>query len=289
MAQSINEPGPGGLERSCGPSHGDWLRAGPGSDGIERIEAFFSGHAYDPHRHDTYALGLTLSGVQSFDYRGSRQDSRAGNAIVLHPDEIHNGRAGVESGFRYRMLYLEPRLLRAALGDEARALPFISAAVSSDPRLVRAIARGLRAIDAPLAADEAEDIVLGLAEALLALDPSAARPVGSRHAQAASERVRRFLDAQRERVVTSGELEAVAGLDRFALARHFRASFGTSPYNYLVMRRLDRARAMLRSGLEIADVAAACGFADQSHLTRQFRRAFGVTPGRWRNLHRHPE
>ncbi|SFI12013.1 AraC-type DNA-binding protein [Bosea sp. OK403] len=287
--QSISEPGPAGLERSCGPSHGDWLRAGPGSDGIERIEAFFSGHAYDPHRHDTYALGLTLSGVQSFDYRGCRQDSRAGNAIVLHPDEIHNGRAGVESGFRYRMLYLEPRLLREALGEEARALPFISAAVSSDPRLVRAIARGLQAIEAPLAVDEAEDIVLGLAEALLALDPSAARPVGSRHAQAASERVRRFLDAHLERVVTSGELEAVAGLDRFALARHFRASFGTSPYNYLVMRRLDRARAMLRSGLEIADVAAGCGFADQSHLTRQFRRAFGVTPGRWRNLHRHPK
>ncbi|MDR6870295.1 AraC-like DNA-binding protein [Bosea sp. BE125] len=289
MAQSVGEPGPGGLERSCGPSHGDWLRAGPGSDGIERIEAFFTGHAYDPHRHDTYAMGLTLSGVQSFDYRGSRQDSCAGNAIVLHPDEVHNGRAGVESGFRYRMLYLEPRLLREALGDEVRTLPFISAAVSSDPRLVRAIARGLRAIEAPLAAEEADDIVLGLAEALLALDPSAARPMGSRHAQAASERVRRFLDAHAERVVTSGELEAVAGLDRFALARHFRASFGTSPYNYLVMRRLDRARAMLRSGLEIADIAAACGFADQSHLTRQFRRAFGVTPGRWRNLHRHPE
>ncbi len=286
MTQSLDDTGAGGLERSCGPSPGDWLRTGFAADGIERIEVFFSGHAYDPHRHDTYALGLTLTGVQSFDYRGSRQDSLAGNAIVLHPDELHNGRSGVETGFRYRMLYLEPRLVRQALGERARALPFAAAAVSTDPRLVRAVARSLRTIEASLEPAEADAIVLDLAEALLELDPSSARLVGSPHAVAMAGRVRAFLDAHLERVVTSSELEAVAGVDRFALARHFRASFGTSPYNYLVMRRLDRARAMLRSGSEIADAAAACGFADQSHLTRQFRKAFGVTPGRWRALQR---
>ena len=42
------------LERSC-----DWMRAAPASDGLERIEAYFSGHGFDPHRHDTYAIGLS--------------------------------------------------------------------------------------------------------------------------------------------------------------------------------------------------------------------------------------
>ena len=37
---------------------------------LERLEAYFGGHAYDPHRHDTYAVGITLAGVQSFHYRG---------------------------------------------------------------------------------------------------------------------------------------------------------------------------------------------------------------------------
>lgn len=262
------------------------MRDGQGAPGIERIEAFFTGHAYDPHRHDSYALGLTLSGLQRFDYRGARRDSVAGNAIVLHPDEVHNGRSGVESGFRYRMLYLEPRLVRDALGERARTLPFVPAAVSSDPALVRAIGRSLSDLDRPLAPIEADDRVLDLADAMLALDPAIARDTGSTPALAACERVRQFLDAHLDRNVASSELEAVSGLDRFAMARHFRLSFGTSPYHYLVMRRLDRARALLCAGDTLAEIAFACGFADQSHLTRHFRKAFGVTPGRWRALQR---
>jgi len=283
MDASLAEAGKARLERSCGLER-DWVRLGTGMDGIERMEAFFRGYAYDPHRHDTYAFGLTLSGVQSFDYRGARRDSLGGHAIVLHPDEVHNGRSGIESGFRYRMLYVEPRLIRQAMGEGGRALPFISTAVSQEPALVEAVARALRDLDQPLDTLAADDMVERLAQALLAFDPSAAGARSSRIDTTALERARDYLDAHATEVVDSSRLEAVTGLDRFALARQFRAAFGTSPYNYLVMRRLDRARRMLVQDISLADAAFACGFADQSHLTRQFRRAYGVTPGRWRAL-----
>ena len=260
------------------------MRLGSGAAGIERIEAFFRGYAYDPHRHDTYAFGLTLSGVQSFDYRGARRDSLSGHAIVIHPDEVHNGRSGIAEGFRYRMLYVEPRLIREAMGGQGRALPFVSAAVSQDSRLVGAIASALYDLDGPLDVMAADGMVARLADALLALDPSAGRTHPARIDPIALARARGYLDAHVAEVVDSGRLEAETGLDRFALARQFRAAFGTSPYNYLVMRRLDRARRMLAGGASLADASFACGFADQSHLTRQFRRAFGVTPGRWRIL-----
>jgi AraC-like DNA-binding protein len=283
MDASLTEAGKARLERSCGPER-DWVRLGTGADGIERMEAFFRGYAYDPHRHDTYAFGLTLSGVQSFDYRGARRDSLGGHAIVLHPDEVHNGRSGIETGFRYRMLYVEPRLIRRAMGEGGRALPFISTAVSQEPRLVAAIARALRDLDQPLDSLAVDDLLERLAQALLALDPSAARARPSRLENRALERARDYLDAHTAETVDSSRLEAMTGLDRFTLARQFRAAFGTSPYNYLVMRRLDRARRMLAEDTPLADLAFACGFADQSHFTRQFRRAYGVTPGRWRAL-----
>ncbi len=88
----------------------------------------------------------------------------------------------------------------------------------------------------------------------------------------------------RSRVVRSSELEAATGLTRYDLARQFRAAFGTSPYRYSLMRRLDCARAQLRSRRSLADVALAAGFADQAHLTRQFKAAFGITPARYRAL-----
>jgi AraC-like DNA-binding protein len=53
------------------------------------------------------------------------------------------------------------------------------------------------------------------------------------------------------------------------------------------MRRLERARQLIAAGGPLADAAAASGFADQSHLTRQFKQAYGVAPGTWRALTQH--
>ena len=262
----------------------DWIRLAPSQPGLERIEAYFAGHAYDPHRHDTYAIGYTLDGVQSFDYRGARADSRTGNVIVLHPDEVHDGRAGAETGFRYRMLYIEPRLIRDALGNRARSLPFVREAVSADSRLLDVLHRAFDDLDRGLEALETDQIVLALAEALLALDPSARGGPHSATCAVAVERARQFLDAHFGRIVASDELEALTGLDRYALTRQFRAQLGTSPYRYLTMRRLDHVRSRLRAGHSLVDAALASGFADQSHMTRQFKRTYGLSPGHWREL-----
>nr|WP_325265866.1 AraC family ligand binding domain-containing protein [uncultured Rhizobium sp.] len=82
------------------------MRVAHSSHGVERIEARFHGNAFSPHRHDTYGLGLTLHGLQTFRYRGVKRFSNAGNVIVLHPDELHDGAAGTDDGLIYRMIYL---------------------------------------------------------------------------------------------------------------------------------------------------------------------------------------
>jgi quercetin dioxygenase-like cupin family protein len=111
----MNERAAERLERSCGAAAADWIRTAPSSRGFERIEAFFAGHAFDPHRHDTYAIGFTLHGVQSFRYRGAAEHSVPGQVFVLHPDETHDGHAGTSGGFRYKILYVEPRAIHDAL------------------------------------------------------------------------------------------------------------------------------------------------------------------------------
>ncbi|MBI2255441.1 MAG: AraC family transcriptional regulator [Proteobacteria bacterium] len=272
------------LVRSGGKGDaGGWLRFAPPAPGLDRLDAFFTGHAYDDHRHDTYALGLTLSGVQCFDYRGARRDSVEGQVIVLYPDESHNGRAGVPEGFRYRMIYVAPHRISAALEGRARHLPFLRNVVSRDPRLMMAIGLALRDMDRPLDDLEQVEIVSALADAMAANDPGATMGRTGRPPKLArreAELARLYLEAATGQV-SADDLEAVSGLDRFTLNRHFRQLYGTSPYNYLVMRRLDRARGLLVLGTDLAEIAAATGFADQSHFTRQFKRAYGRTPAAW--------
>ena len=282
MAASIGPAARAGLERSCGA--GDWLRGRGPVGGVELLRARFAGRAFATHRHDTYAVCVTESGVQAFDYRGRTERSLPGQVVVLHPDEPHDGRPGAEGGFGYRIVYVEPARIAAALRairGRPTPLPFVREPVGHHPTLARAVDAAFRSPPEPLALDA---VVVRLAEGLLAGDPAEAPAGPSRRLDhAAVARARAFLETQC-RVVRSAELEALTGLSRYDLARQFRALYGTSPYRYSVMRRLDAARSQLRTGTPLAEAALATGFADQAHLTRAFRSAYGVTPGRYTRL-----
>jgi len=253
------------------------------TDKLQRLAARFGGHAYDLHRHETYGVGLTLWGVQSFHYRGALRSSRAGQVMVLHPDEVHDGHAGADDGFAYRMLYVDPAAVGTALGRSSP--PFVTEVVADDPGLAaplrEAFAEFPRVLE-PLAIDA---LVARLAERLAARSDSPRR-LRQTTAGRAVERARDFLVAEAPRIVASEELEKVSGLDRFALSRQFRAAYGTSPHRFQVGQRLARARTLIARGTALSEVALATGFADQSHFTRHFSARFGLTPGRWAALSR---
>ncbi|PZR46250.1 AraC family transcriptional regulator [Paraburkholderia fungorum] len=258
----------------------DWIYRAPHSgdtNGIERIEAFFHHAGYAMHRHDTYAIGRTLAGVQSFHYRGSTCNSLPGGTMVLHPDEPHDGQAGTGDGFHYRMIYVDPALFQQALGG--KPLPFVKGGLSRDPRLFAATESLLRAMDCAIDSLEQDDALYDLAIALDAVAGAAPtrRPVDYR----AAERAREYMLGSLDNAVTLDELAAAAGRDRWSLSRDFRALFGTSPHRYLSMRRLDLVRRLAVQGVPLAAAAAAAGFTDQSHMTRHFKRAWGVAPAHW--------
>lgn len=254
----------------------DRIRHGPHAPGIERLEVHLQQRPFAPHRHDTYAVGITLAGVQCFHFRGRRWHCLPGQCHVLHPDELHDGMAGTDGGFRYRILHLDPALLQQALGGVP--LPFVSTPVL-DPDGA-GLDPSLWDIDRPLDELDRTDLLVALAAML---QQAAGTPVAPARSLAwpALRRVRDRLLADLPQRVPLAELERLAGLDRWSLARQFRAAFGTSPSRFRTLRQLEGLRAALLCGERLADAALAAGFADQSHMGRQFKRAYGLTPGRW--------
>ena len=285
MYSERSKSGGVGLERSCDELPAGWLRSTDPEHGVELFEAWFPGPAYHKHRHDTYAICLPTSGVLAFDYRGTGEISRPGQVVVLHPDELHDGHAGTQAGFGYRQLYIEPALIFEAvrvLRGHTCALPFVRTPVATNAKLFQAVTAAFAGGREPLAIDS---LIVRLAEGLLDADPSCTQSARPPHlAVAPLQRAREFLDAEKTRVVRSAELEAVTGLTRYDLARQFRLLYGTSPYRYLLMRRLKGARDLLARGRPLSEVAVDMGFADQAHFTRMFNVTFGLTPARYRAL-----
>ncbi|MCG7389693.1 AraC family transcriptional regulator [Pantoea sp. ACRSB] len=258
----------------------DWVRVAHAPGKIERLEAYFSGYGYEPHRHDTYAIGRTLSGVQSFRYRDGKKHSLPGGTIVLHPDEIHDGEAGTTEGFQYRMLYIDPALIQKILGG--KPLPFIHGGLSADPRLFAATEPLLKAPEDSIDTLEEEDALYDLARTLAVVAGQDFRRCLVDYQSV--DRARQYIQSEFSQNITLDTLSTVSGKDRWSLSRDFRTLFGTSPYRYVTMRRLAYCRHLIQSGLSLAESALEAGFSDQSHMTRQFIKAYGISPGRWQTF-----
>jgi AraC-like DNA-binding protein len=279
MPETLRGVDPDRLERSCGPRR-DSIRFGTGAPGLERADVYLSACAFEPHRHDTYTIGLTTAGVQTFRYRGKKRVSLPGQLVILHPDEIHDGAPGTDEGFGYRALYLAPELVHDAL--DGSALPFVADPVQKPSEATRRVAFLLTELDDAISDLARVGIAATIADVLRTLSGRVDRPVAIDIR--AVELARDYLAAHAREHTPASTLEQITGADRFTLARHFRRAFGTSPDRYRTLRRLALARTAIEHGLPLAQAAAQAGFADQSHMTRQFKRTYGLTPARWTAL-----
>ncbi|CAO1668483.1 MULTISPECIES: AraC family transcriptional regulator [Salinicola] len=259
-----------------------------GDTGIETIRAHFEGHAYDPHWHDSYLVGFTEQGVQQFHCRHSRHDSTPGRLFFVEPGEIHDGHAPASGGFTYSMLYLDAAWLQRELRQFgtpglASGEPGFAATLVDDAPLIAAVANAFATLRGPgtrLQRDAALDTLLqGMLPHLgwrqRHRDDDPRLPRVARRAQA-------YLHAHSGDDIGLQTLAEQCGVDRFRLTRAFKAAFGLAPHAYLVQLRLAQARQRLATGESPAIVASQLGFADQSHLGRWFRRAYGLTPADYR-------
>ena len=255
-----------------------------GLDGVEALHARFVRHAYRPHSHPTWTVAMVERGAARFDLDATKQRAAEGELFVLEPDAVHTGMAAVPEGWAYKVLYIEPQLVHdwdERDGSAPRAARWV---VFRDLALRIALERA----HAALAAEPTGDLSVDEAvlDAVAALRPHLRPGKGGRERKdraehAAVGRARRHLSERWDQRVTLAELAAVAGLSRFELVRRFGVQNGVSPHAFQTNLRVDHARALLASGLAPAEVAAICGFADQPHLTRVFKRAVGVSPGRY--------
>ncbi|WP_037857117.1 AraC family transcriptional regulator [Streptomyces sp. NRRL S-340] len=246
---------------------------------VEVFHAHFPAYSYPMHVHDAWTLLIVDDGAVRYDLDRHEHGTPHDTVSLLPPHVPHNGSPAVPGGFRKRVVYLDS----SHLGEE-----LIGAAVDGpdlrDPVLRRRVGRLHSALGRRGDELEAESRLALVGERLRDhLLRRAAHPAQrQRPDPALARRLRELLDA---RVVDGVPLEEAARLlhaHPAHLVRAFSGAYGIAPHQYLMSRRVGRARRLLLDGLPPGEVAPVTGFYDQAHLTRHFKKLVGVTPGRYR-------
>jgi AraC family transcriptional regulator len=211
----------------------------------------------------------------------------------VHPGTMNLSPAGLPVSGRSShpativMVELIPRLVAAAAPSKVR-VDLRPAYGVDDPllaQLVEALRGEARAGAPPEGRLYVESLGIALAAHLARKYVAGAPPREQHGALSASElrRVLEYIDAHLGTDLALEHLAQAAGMNLFAFVRHFKQRTGLPPHQYVLRRRIERARSLLAdTDLSIVEIALRCGFGDQSSFTTAFRRRTRLTPGGYR-------
>ena len=238
------------------------------------------------HSHEEYQICLSLNFPGVYGYRGTNHAVPVGSLSVVHPGEVHSARDPQERlvPSSFRMMYAEPAVLARAAAEVAgrgEALPFFRDPIILDRGLAWDFLRLHVALEGAAPRLEQDARLLATLTRLVTRHAGVRPPPPPGRERRAVGLAREYLEDNLGRSVPLEELARLANLSPFHLARAFRDAVGMPPHAYQTQARLGFARSLLLRGWPPARVAQETGFADQSHLTRRFKRLVGVTPGRY--------
>ena len=241
---------------------------------------------YPPHFRDTWAGGVVETGLLRLGTARGEWIGGPGTILAFAPGEIHSAEALSASGYRYRMVYPSAELIRE-IGVTERADPVdrpFPTPVFTDHALADALAQAHQPLMDGCWDAGAESRLVSALRSLWRSHCGTGTVAESYHRGDLEvvERARDYLGARFSKQVRLASVASECGMSAFQLIRVFQRVLGVTPYAYLVQLRVNRARDLLHQGVNVSEVAYSCGFSDQSHLTRVFKKAVGVPPGTYR-------
>lgn len=251
------------------------------ADGIQLVHGVQVAHAFPRHLHASLAIGIIEQGERVFTIREKTVPISVGRCFIINPGEPHACVAEPTQPHTYWTLCIPPHALQTLLADSPDALPpcpYFPHTNIEDSALFAKIKLLGELVIYSDDQFEQESVCLDILTHCVKHHSQTPQEPHSAPPHYSVLAVRDYLDQHFDQPIRLAQLAKMAHTSPFYLNRVFQHDVGLPPYEYLVQVRLKQAQRLLRSGMSIAETAYHTGFADQSHLTRFFKRHVGMTP-----------
>jgi len=264
--------------------HGPSITFFGAQPGLEMSQVSKSSHVFPRHFHDDlYAIGLMRHGASYCLGPGHSEAIVAqGQACLINPGQVHSGVPVCDSVITYTMFYLHAELVRNLaedLSQQPQAAPEFTTLICDHPALVASMHGLARTLTngCTLACESA--LVRTLGDILNTHGGVVSTMAG--HDPKLIGQARELLRANLEQKITLKDMAAILGVSQYHFLRTFKRQTGIPPHVFRTQRRVEQARALIRRGMPLAEVAQATGFTDQPHFSNTFKLYTGATPGQY--------
>ena len=249
--------------------------------GIELLSANFTKFQFSKHWHEELAIGVIEEGAEGLLYRGDNLIIPKRHIVAINPAEVHTGFSGTPDGWRYRMFYFDLKELSRQFENRGLPIdPIINQPMIDDDYLFDILFQLHLSLEQSSFELTKESLFILALERLFTQYGSAKIEFNNICCKS-SYLARDFIHDNFELTPSLTELEQISNCSKFQLIKSFKTIFGVTPHQYLLLVKVNNAKKMLSKGLSSVDVTMACGFYDQSHLTRNFKKAFGISPSKY--------
>ncbi len=251
--------------------------------GASFVRARYPAHEFERHVHDELVIAVTEDGAGRCRAPRVLDTAGPGSLWISGVGEYHCGEVSQDQHWHYRAIYFDESALRAVSNvfqDDADDVMLVAPGVYFDPQIARLLISVHRKLEAGVPLVERQALwwsAMGLLFGRYGEPRPEIDPRGTERTKMTV--AREYIAANYLTDISIDDLAAITGLSRHYFIRSFRREFGLPPHAYVNQLRLIAAKQILASGEPPADVAAAVGFYDQSHLNRLFKRTYGITPG----------